>query len=86
MPEDQTRTWRIVGIDGRATPDPNYWFARWGIYESESDREAIGQWFHEFQGWARAEERPYVKVHATLTAWVDVHDWIDEHMKRGVPA
>lgn len=71
----------IVGIDGRKTPEPNYWYDRWKCIEAENEQEALQLYFEMKKNWLREEEYKLVQVWAKLDKKVWVDDWIKENMK-----
>lgn len=66
----------IVGIDGRQTPDPRYWFDRWECIQADTEEQAIEKWFEEKALWVRSEEKRYVKVWGVVDEPVHVWTWI----------
>ena len=84
---DFVGTWKlkapyfIIGIDGRKTPDPNYWFDRWECIQAPTDKEALQEYYKRYHGWLREDEKKYVKVHAVLAKYQSAYVWIKENMK-----
>jgi hypothetical protein len=70
----------IVGLDGRQTPDPQYWYDRWVCIKAASMDDAKEVYRQDVRQWLAEYEVPYVQVWAILNEEVNVGVWISQNM------
>lgn len=74
-------TYYIVGIDGRLSADPEYYFDRWECIPAMNEQEALTKYRENYKDWIRPDEQKLVAVHGTAPEAVFVQQWIKENMK-----
>lgn len=69
----------IVGLDGRKTPDPEYWYDRWECILAKSERQAKNFYIETKSKWLREDEYKHVEVFGTSDEFVseyEMRNWI----------
>lgn len=67
----------IIGIDGRCTVDPQYFYDRWECIEAGSEKDALDVYCNDIHvNWIRSDERELVGVYDVLDSYISPRVWI----------
>lgn len=70
----------LVGLDGRQTPDPQYYYDRWQCVKAASHDDAKRKYAQNLQYWLREDERQFVQVWVVSDEEVNPRQWVADHM------